>query len=228
MMLQPKHENTHNRKQFQIDRVAFFSDAVIAIAITLMVLEIKIPPLHDITLQELVRKYTGTFILHSAALLICFANIGNLWIKHHDLYEHVINYNHRLIKSNLYFLLTIVLLPVSIAFVFEEDSPMRLKLFAYFINLSLCNLTYYFMLRVIFHQKNNFSALTEKEFITKNKQSTLFAAFIFVFAAVLGLMDVSWFYAPFFLLPALRIWRRVKKPANKNKEQEIAGPGVKL
>jgi uncharacterized membrane protein len=35
----------HSRTQFQIDRIAFFSDAVIAIALTLMILEIKIPEL---------------------------------------------------------------------------------------------------------------------------------------------------------------------------------------
>jgi len=216
-MQKPKFENPHSRKQFQIDRVAFFSDAVIAIAITLMVLEIKIPPLGNGPIKDIISKYGGPFLLHGAALCICFVVIGNLWIKHHSLYEHIINYNRALIKSNLYFLLTVVLLPISISFMFEEGSPMSLKLFVYFVNIGLCNLTYFFMLWVVFHQKNNFSAFSEKELIEQNKYGTLFMSCVFFMVGLFALASLRWFYMPLLLLPLVRIIMIVREKIKKQK-----------
>ena len=103
--MQQSKETKHNRTQFQVDRIAFFSDAVIAIAITLMVLEVKIPELgKDITVRQIFEKYTENIVLHILALLIGFIVIGNLWMRHHELFEHIINYNKKLVRINLYFL----------------------------------------------------------------------------------------------------------------------------
>ncbi|HWB24651.1 MAG TPA: TMEM175 family protein [Chitinophagaceae bacterium] len=213
----------HNRKQFQVDRVAFFSDAVIAIAITLMVLEIKIPPIEaGISLNDLIAKYAATFLLHSTALFICFVTIGNLWIKHHDLYEHIVDYNKALIKSNLYFLLSIVLLPISISFLFEQQSPVWLKLFTYFLNLAICNLTYFLMLRVVFHDKYNFSVLKDEKLIVKNKRSTLIATVAFTATALLALLKISWFYVPLFTFVVVRIInRRIIYREKNNKSHHV-------
>jgi len=208
-MQQPKHEGGHSRKQFQIDRLAFFSDAVIAIAITLMVLEIKIPAIPDKPLNELLAMYSDGFMLHAGALCVCFATIGNLWIKHHDLYEHIVDYNKALIKRNLYFLLAVVLLPVSISFMFSEGSPARIKLFLFFLNLSVCNFFYFFMLQVIHHTNNNFSSLQDTKLINKNKRSTLLLAVLFIVAGVLALNRSELFYVPLFAVPVVNILRRV-------------------
>ena len=57
-MIKAHREAEHNRTQFQIDRIAFFSDAVIAIALTLMILEIKIPEMdRDMTIRMILNKY---------------------------------------------------------------------------------------------------------------------------------------------------------------------------
>jgi uncharacterized membrane protein len=211
-MQEPNHESAHNRKQFQIDRIAFFSDAVIAIAITLMVLEIKIPPLgRKSTLLEIFNKYEETFFTHLSALFLCFFTIGNLWMRHHELYEHIINYNKKLIKRNLYFLLTIVVLPITIGFMFDEGSPVQLKLVLFFLNLALCNLSYYTMLVVIFHQKNNFSSLSDQKKINNSKRATLAFLLVFVSALVLALVNVSWVYVPFIVGPFLRLINGIYK-----------------
>jgi len=218
-MHQVKHEAGHSRKQFQIDRLAFFSDAVIAIAITLVVLEIKMPAIPDKSLQELWAMYSGEFMLHAGALVVCFVTIGNLWIKHHALYEHIVDYNKQLIKRNLYFLFAVVLLPVSISFMFSEGSPMRIKLFLYFLNLSLCNFLYFFMLLVIHHTDNNFSTLQNKQLVLKNKRSTLVLAVLFIIAAVLVLNRSELFYIPIFIIPAINmarnLYNRLKKMGNR-------------
>lgn len=215
--MQPKHEGGHSRKQFQIDRLAFFSDAVIAIAITLMVLEIKIPPIPNKPWAALFKEFGPAAILHASALLICFGIIGNLWIKHHALFEHVIDYNKALIKRNLYFLLGIVILPVTVSFLFSEGSPMQVKLVFYFLNLSFINFTYYFMLRVIHHRRNNFSALDNRELILKDKRSTILGGVVFFVVAVLVTQNKEWFYLPFFVFPLWRLVQRGQKAYKKFK-----------
>src|SRR6478752_7708391 len=131
-MMKAHREAEHNRTQFQIDRIAFFSDAVIAIALTLMILEIKIPEMgKDITLSLIFKTYGWSMVLHTIALLVGFMTIGNLWIRHHQLFEHIINYNERMIRINLYFLFSVMLLPISIQFLFTPNEPMRFQLLCY-------------------------------------------------------------------------------------------------
>ncbi|MBK9959255.1 MAG: DUF1211 domain-containing protein [Chitinophagaceae bacterium] len=97
--------NLHNelRKEFQLERLILFSDAVFAIAITLLVIEIKIPELpHDsvtdkgllIALRNLIPKFIG--------FLVSFLLIGQYWIVHHRLFGYVINFTDRLIWLNIF------------------------------------------------------------------------------------------------------------------------------
>ncbi|MDP9229489.1 MAG: TMEM175 family protein [Bacteroidota bacterium] len=108
------------KKEFQLERMIFFSDAVFAIAITILVLEIKVPPIdrHAATdeillknLDELVPKFVGFFI--------SFFIIGLYWTIHHRMFGYVVNYTRRLIWLNLIFLLAVVLMPFSTAFYSE-------------------------------------------------------------------------------------------------------------
>lgn len=112
----------HNelKKEFQIERLILFSDAVFAIAITLLVIEIKIPELHgeDINdpalvhkLLELIPKFIG--------FLVSFLLIGQYWIVHHRMFSFVINYTDRLIWLNILFLFATALMPFSTGFYSE-------------------------------------------------------------------------------------------------------------
>ena len=214
--MQDHKETAHTRTQFQIDRIAFFSDAVIAIGLTLMVLEIKIPELgKTITFKEMIKAYGFSMLLHTLALLMGFLTIGNLWIRHHALFEHVINYNERLIRTNLFFLLTIMLLPISISFLFASNEPQHLQLTFYFINLFLCSFTYSLMLLVIFHKKNNFYSIKDDDKIKKLKNNSYAGSLAFLIVTVLVLMNISWFYLGFFIIPIVNIISKRRSKALK-------------
>lgn len=205
----------NNRTQFQIDRVAFFSDAVIAIAITLTVLEIKIPELGtNATLKQIFAQYNQSIILHFLALAVGFWTIGNLWMRHHALYEYIVNYNEGLIRFNLFFLLSIMLLPISISFVFSANQPFHLKFLCYFINLFLCSFTYSLMVFVIFHKKNNFSSLSDKKKIKELKQESYTGTTAFFIATFLLFLNVSWYYLAFLLIPVMK-YINLKKAKKK-------------
>ena len=195
-----------NRTQFQIDRIAFFSDAVIAIAITLLTLEIKIPEFGtNASWVQIKAEYGQTLTRQLAALLICFWTIGSLWIRHHELYEYIINIDLKIIKVNLYFLFSIILMPLAVSFLFGNN-PLQLKLIVFFTDLFSCNFFYFILLLIVFRSRNNFSSIQSGKKINKMKTTGLLTAIVFLVVCVLVLLNIEHFYYPLFLLPLYRFY----------------------
>ena len=111
----------HNelRKEFQLERLILFSDAVFAIAITLLVIEIKIPELHDHVSDKALLKELGHLIPKFVGYFISFILIGIYWTVHHRIFSYVINYDAKLLRLNLFFLFFIALMPFSTGFYSE-------------------------------------------------------------------------------------------------------------
>jgi uncharacterized membrane protein len=105
-----------------LDRVVNFSDAVVAIAITLVVL-----PLVDIaqSLKPLSGVQPGAWFVHSygsqiAAAELSFLVIAEFWREHHAQWERAIRYTRLLVVLNLLWLATIVFLPVPTVLLFRS------------------------------------------------------------------------------------------------------------
>jgi len=151
--------NLHNelKKEFQLERLILFSDAVFAIAITLLVIEIKIPEIHEkpVTdnavlhkLAELIPKFVG--------FLVSFLLIGQYWIVHHRMFSFVINFTDRLIWLNILFLFAIALMPFSTGFYSEYVlRGVVTPVIFYTANIALLGLANFLMWRYLSNQKNN-------------------------------------------------------------------------
>jgi TMEM175 potassium channel family protein len=90
------------------ERLTFFSDAVIAIAITLLAIELPLP--QGATVSEFlhsVKLDAG----HYAAFLISFVAIAAAWDSHHDIFRYVRRVDTRARTLNTAWLLTIILTP---------------------------------------------------------------------------------------------------------------------
>lgn len=102
-------------------RTEAFSDGVFAVAITLLVLNIKIPGL-DLSPGNL-KDDLWTQLLNEwpmlAAYITSFATIGVMWLNHHRLYTHIKRVDTGLLLLNLLLLLIIVFIPVPTALVAE-------------------------------------------------------------------------------------------------------------
>jgi uncharacterized membrane protein len=124
-----KNLHHYSKKEFRVERLVLFSDAVFAIAITLLIIEIKAPEIkgHIITehsfLEELA-LLTPKFL----GVLFSFFIIGLYWFIHHRMFGYVITYNGKLIWLNLLFLFSIVLMPFSTAVYSEYSSPEYINL----------------------------------------------------------------------------------------------------
>jgi len=112
----------HNelKKEFQLERMILFSDAVFAIAITLLVIELKVPEIEKVELTEgKLLEALGHMVPKFFGFIISFMFIGIYWTVHHRLFGYVTNYTPKLIRLNLLFLFAVALMPFSTAFYSE-------------------------------------------------------------------------------------------------------------
>lgn len=91
------------------ERLVFFSDAVIAIAITLLALELHIARGHDkLTFAVVWQEWPSI-----ATFMLSFINIANFWRMHHNFFRYIKSIDERTIVINLAWLFFLVLLPFS-------------------------------------------------------------------------------------------------------------------
>lgn len=92
-----------------LERTIFFSDAVIAIAMTLLALELKVPAAAEgkTVFEDFSEKMGHEYL----AFLISFAVIAMFWYRHHRLFQHVARLTVRMIILNLTALFAVVLMP---------------------------------------------------------------------------------------------------------------------
>ena len=124
-------------------RLEAFSDGVLAIIITIMVLELKVPA--EPTLQSLGGSATG-FLTY----LLSFVYIGIYWSNHHHMFQVVERVNGTVLWANLHLLFWLSLFPFTTAWV-EETAFSRTPVIVYGTNLLLAALAYYALQLVIFH-----------------------------------------------------------------------------
>jgi uncharacterized membrane protein len=90
-----------------LGRIMAFTDGVMAVAITLLVLNLEVPRVPAAELNEAVADLLPSLI----AYLLAFALVGRFWIVHHRLFETLRGFDARLMTLNLAFLALIVLVP---------------------------------------------------------------------------------------------------------------------
>ena len=91
-----------------VERLTLFSDAVVAIAITLLALDLPVPEGDNVHMfWASVQRNDG----HYVAFLISFMVIAAAWSNHHDLFRYTRRTDPRLRTFNMAWLLTIVLNP---------------------------------------------------------------------------------------------------------------------
>ncbi len=88
-------------------RVEAFSDGVFAVAITLLVLEIKIPAAHDLALVHDLLSQWPQYV----AYVYSFVIIGIYWMNHHHIFKYIRRVDQVLLFFNVVSLLWIVLMP---------------------------------------------------------------------------------------------------------------------
>ncbi len=96
-------------------RLEAFSDGVFAVAITLLVLELKVPPPEGVTDAAALARALARAWPSYLGYAISFATVGIMWANHHHVFTFVRRSDHGLLVWNGALLFCVVLVPFSTA-----------------------------------------------------------------------------------------------------------------
>ena len=172
------------------DRLSAFTDGVIAIIITIMVLELPVPQ------GDRWESLRGSLPLFGAYAL-SFVNVGIFWVNHHHMFHLAKRVDGRVLLANLFLLFWLSLVPFVIRWIGEADiSPMPVA--AYGAILTMASLGYLLIERAIIAAEAGESPLDEALGSKKKElwSTILYAAavpiaFVLVWASVVIYVAVA-------------------------------------
>lgn len=117
-------------RHYSTERLILFSDAVIAITITLLVLELRLPEGFGEFSDGELWGALGALSPRILAYLVSFGVIGVFWINHHAKFASIEHADGALLWINLLFLLTIGLVPFTTSIIAENSGAVGTTLYA--------------------------------------------------------------------------------------------------
>ena len=174
-------------------RIEAFSDGVIAIIITIMVLELRAPA--QPTLAALV-KIAPAFITYGLSFLVA----AIMWINHHHLIHAVHSVTARLLWANMNLLFWMSLVPFVTDFLGKNyREPLAVALYG--LDLTLCSIAFCFLRGELVRQSSHDPAMMAYHKCIQRKNG--YSGLGYLLSAPLAYVSI---YASFFifaLIPAL-------------------------
>ncbi|HEX2627072.1 MAG TPA: TMEM175 family protein [Candidatus Limnocylindrales bacterium] len=184
-------------------RLEAFSDGVIAILITIMVLEL-VPP-HGTSFTDLVPLWPKFL-----SYVMSFAYLAIYWNNHHHLLQAAKTVSGRVLWANMLLLFWLSLVPFATSWMGENDfasQPVAL----YGVVLIMAAFSYYFLVRTLIKAPGQAATIREvMETDRKGKASPFFYAVAIAFALFLPVVSVALYLlvAAIWIVPDPRIERR--------------------
>jgi len=174
-------------------RLEAFSDGVIAIIVTIMVLELRAPA--QPTWLALL-KVAPTFMSYGLSFLV----VAIMWVNHHHLIHAVHEVTARLLWSNLNLLFWMSLVPFVTEFLGKNyRQPMAVALYG--LDLALCGGSFWLLRTELVRQDQGNEHLTE--YHARVQRKNLFSASLYSLAALLAYVSIHTSFFIFALIPAM-------------------------
>jgi uncharacterized membrane protein len=183
-------------------RLEAFSDGVLAIIITIMVLELKVP--HGASLEDL-KPLLPVF----SSYLLSFIYIGIYWNNHHHMLQSVHKVSGKVLWANMHLLFWLSLIPFTTAWMGENHFS-KWPVVLYGFDLLMAAIAYYILAHCLTNIHGKDSTLTKA--LGKDRKGIIS---IFLYMLGIGLTIInSWLGFAVYILVAI-IWfipdRRIEK-----------------
>ena len=174
-------------------RLEAFSDGVIAIIVTIMVLELRAPS--QPTWRALL-KTAPVFLSYGLSFLVA----AIMWVNHHHLIHAVRQVTARLLWSNLNLLFWMSLIPFVTDFLGKNyREPMAVVLYG--LDLALCGSSFYLLRMELVRQEHANPSLVEYHAAMQRKNAL--SAGLYLLSVPLAYVSVSASFFIFALIPAM-------------------------
>ena len=175
------------------NRLEAFSDGVIAIIITIMVLELKVP--HETTPEALLRV-TPVFLSYALSFVV----VAILWVNHHHLVHTMARAGGRILWLNNNLLFWLSLVPFTTGYLGENHlAPLTVALYGF--NLFLCGVAFDLLRREIAHQQTHDAALMQIH--QRSNRRNAITASLYLASVPLAWVSVWLSLAIFVLVPVV-------------------------
>jgi uncharacterized membrane protein len=187
-----------------VGRLEAFSDGVLAIVITLLILDVKVPPSAEGHLgRELARQWP-----QYAAYLMSFLVVGIIWLNHHAVVRILARCDHTLLVLNLLLLLPVSVLPWPTAVLADyiaagTTTDQRVAVLLYGLTFSWMSVAFNVLWRYLLrHPELHRPEVTRQALAVRNRRFNVGVA-LYPVATLLGLLSVTLFLVLMFGLAIL-------------------------
>jgi uncharacterized membrane protein len=179
-----------------VGRLEAFSDGVLAIVITLLILDIKVPAGATGHLgRELARMWP-----HYAAYLLSFLVVGIIWLNHHAVVQLLARTNHTVQAVNLLLLLSVSVLPWPTAVLSDylregTRSDQRISVVLYGVSIDVMGIAFTILWRYVFrHHELHRPDVDRKALAVRYRRNSV-GLVAYPLITVLGLLSAALFIA---------------------------------
>jgi len=180
-------------REMTTGRLEAFSDGVIAIIVTIMVLELRAPS--QPTLAAL-GKVAPVFISYGLSFLV----VAIMWVNHHHLIHAIHGVTARLLWSNIYLLFWMSLVPFVTDYLGKNyREPLAVALYG--LDLVLCSSAFYLLRIILLEQDRNDPSLADYHAAVQRKNA--FSAGLYLLSVPLAYLSIYASFLIFALIPAM-------------------------
>jgi uncharacterized membrane protein len=193
------------------NRLEAFSDGVLAIILTIMVLEIKVPEGTDFATLQKVIPVLGSYVLS-------FIYIGIYWNNHHHMLHSTMRVNGKILWANLHLLFWLSLVPVATGWIGENHFA-KIPMALYGFILLMAGVAYYILQNIIVKSQGKNSLL--KKAIGKDFKGN--ASPVFYIIGIFFSFFNEWIAGGIYILVAL-MWlvpdKRIEKVISNSEDED--------
>ena len=198
-----------NKSWFSKVRIETFSDAVFAIIMTILVLEIKVPVIKNPNSFEDLGLALIVLLPKLISWVISFFMLCVVWLNHHRIFESITHVTYKLFWYNAYLLIWCAFIPFPTALV--GDYPQnKMALLIFGLVMGLMGLGFVFIRQTILKDRLLIEKLNAEQFKKDNFKSLFFGCILYLLGSLSALIHPIISYVIFGFIPFYFIVLNIK------------------
>lgn len=186
-------------------RIQALVDAVFAIAMTLLVLNIDVPEMSEISAQNLLGEKIVGMLPIFYNFILSFLLLGIFWIMHHRHFSIIKRSDEKLLWINLFLLLSIVLVPFSSELV-GDYGDIRIAALFFNVNLFVISMIYLWQWLYVTNNHNLINDGVTREYINLGTIKNLIFPLVSLLAIIISFFNPSLSFDMYITIPFLMFW----------------------